>query len=66
MNDLTEAEIQALAKAAGVAIPPHLIAEVGYSLNGWLEALENINPPGLDTVEALPIIIPPSAGRGGS
>jgi hypothetical protein len=66
MNDLTESEILALAKAAGVAIPPHLIAEVGYSLNGWLEALENIDLPGLDAVEPLPIVMPPAAGQGGS
>lgn len=58
MADLTEAEILTLARAAGVAIPPELVAEVGYSLNGVLEALDNIDIPGLDEIEPLPIIIP--------
>ena len=62
MADLTESEILALAQAAGVTIPPHLLAEVGYSLNGLLEALEGIDVPGLDEVEPLPIVIPTSAG----
>jgi hypothetical protein len=58
MADLTETEIQALAKAAGVTIPQHLVTEVGYSLNGLLEALDNVDIPGLDGVEPLPIVIP--------
>ncbi len=58
MADLSEAEILTLAKAAGVTIPAHLVAEVGYSLNGLLEALDEINPPGLERVEPLPIVLP--------
>jgi hypothetical protein len=58
MADLTESEIQALAKAAGVTIPQRLVTEVSYSLNGLLEALDNIDMPGLDEVEPLPIVIP--------
>ena len=58
MADLTEAEILTLARAAGVTIPPALVAEVGYSLNGVLEALANIDVPGLDEIEPLPIILP--------
>ncbi|MFQ6029046.1 MAG: hypothetical protein ACE5Q6_16320 [Dehalococcoidia bacterium] len=61
MSDLTDAEIQILAKAAGVEIPPHLVTEVGYSLNGLLEVLDRIEVPGLDQVEALPIILPPNS-----
>ena len=30
MADLTDVEILALARAAGVTIPPELVAEVGY------------------------------------
>lgn len=66
MPDLTEAEILALAKAAGVTVPPHLVTEVGYSLNGLLEALDNIDLSGLDAVEPLPIVIPPHSGQGGT
>ena len=58
MADLTEEEILTLARAAGVTIPPTLVAEVGYSLNGVLEALANIDVPGLDEIEPLPIILP--------
>ena len=63
MVDLTDTEILALAQAAGVSIPPGLVAEVGYSLNGLLEALENADVPGLEEIEPLPIIIPPSPPR---
>ena len=62
MPDLTDVDILTLARAAGVTIPPELIAEVGYSLNGVLEALESADIPGLDQIEPLPIILPkPSA-----
>jgi len=60
MADLTPAEILALAKAAKVAIPQALLPEVAYSLNGLLEALDQIDVPGLDEVEPLPIILPPT------
>ena len=56
MPDLTDEDIQTLARAAGVTIPPELVAEVGYSLNGVLEALDSIEIPGLDEIEPLPII----------
>ncbi len=62
MADLTDTDILALARAAGVTIPPELVAEVGYSLNGLLEALDNIDAPGLAEIEPLPIILPPSRG----
>ena len=58
MPDLTDEDIQTLARAAGVTIPQELLAEVGYSLNGVLEALDNIDIPGLDEIEPLPIIRP--------
>ena len=58
MPDLTDSDIQTLARAAGVTIPPELVAEVGYSLNGVLEALENMDIPGLEEIEPLPIILP--------
>ena len=62
MADLTDTEIMALARAAGVTIPPELLAEVGYSLNGLLEALGNIEVPGLEEIEPLPIILPHTPG----
>ena len=58
MADLSESEIRALAKAAGVEIPEHLLAEVGFSLNGLLETLENISAPDWEQMEPLPIVLP--------
>jgi len=66
MADLSEQEILVLAKASGVTIPPTLVTEVGYSLNGLLEALDKIDVPGLDEAEPLPIVVPPASGQGGS
>ena len=62
MPDLTDDDILTLARAVGVTIPTDLVAEVGYSLNAVLEALDNIEIPGIDEIEPLPIILstPPS------
>ena len=64
MTHLTDADITTLAKATGITIPPHLLTEVGHSLNGLLQALERIDVPELDEVEPLPIIIPPAPHAG--
>jgi hypothetical protein len=64
MADLTDMEILTLAKAAGVSIPPELLTEVGYNLNGLLETLSRIEVPGLDEIEALPILMPPTSQSG--
>ena len=58
MADLSESEIRALAKAAGVEIPEHLLTEVGYSLNGLLETLEKIPATDWEQLEPLPIVLP--------
>ena len=59
MADLTKDEIRALGHAVGLEIQDPELTEVMYSLNALLEALDQINPPGLDDVEPLPIILPP-------
>ncbi len=59
MAELTQAEVMVLAKASDVNIPPELLPEVTISLNGLLSALDQVDLPGLDWVEPLPIIIPP-------
>ena len=61
MADLTKEEIRALGHAVGLEIEEPELTEVMYSLNAILEALDELNPPGLDDVEPLPIIIPPPA-----
>ena len=58
MADLSESEIRALAKAAGLEFPEHLLTEVGYSINGLLETLEKISVPDWEQLEPLPIIVP--------
>lgn len=59
MVDLNRDEIKAMGKAVGLEIEEPELTEVMYSLNALLEALDGINPPGLEDVEPLPIILPP-------
>jgi Asp-tRNA(Asn)/Glu-tRNA(Gln) amidotransferase C subunit len=59
MPDLTKDEVRAMGHAVRLEIKEPELTEVTYSLNAILEALDQINPPGLDSVEPLPIIIPP-------
>ncbi len=58
MADLTKEEVIALGHAVGLEIQDPDLTEVTYSLNALLEALDGINPPGLENVEPLPIILP--------
>ena len=59
MADLTKEEVVALGHAVGLEIHDSDLTEVTYSLNALLEALDAINPPGLENIEALPIILAP-------
>ncbi len=58
MADLIRDEIRGLGRAVGLEIEEPELTEVMYSLNALLEAMDRINPPGLDLVEPLPIILP--------
>ena len=58
MADLTKDEVRALGHAVGLEIQDPELTEVTYSLNALLEALDAINPPGLENIEPLPIILP--------
>ena len=60
MADLTKEEVIALGHAVGLEIQEPDLTEVAYSLNALLQSLDQINPPGLDSVEPLPIILPPN------
>ena len=60
MADLSKDEVKALGHAVGLEIQDPELTEVMYSLNALLESLDQINPPGLDSVEPLPIILPPN------
>ena len=59
MKELTKEKVQGLGHAVGLEIQDPELTEVTYSLNALLEDLEHINPPGLEKVEPLPILLPP-------
>ena len=61
MEDLTKEQVTALGRAVNLDIPDPELTEVTYNINALLQALDGINPPSLDTIEPLPIILPPSS-----
>ncbi|MDP6451770.1 MAG: hypothetical protein QF898_00550 [SAR202 cluster bacterium] len=56
MPELNNDEIRALAKAVGLEIPDSDIADVNYSLNAIIEAMDSVDVEGLNAVEPLAII----------
>ena len=60
MQELTKDEVRGLGHAVGLDIQDPELTEVTYSLNALLEDLAHMNPPGLDKIEPLPILLPPS------
>jgi hypothetical protein len=58
MADLTQSEVKSLGRAVGLELEEPLLTEVAYNLNALGELLDDVNPPGLDQVEPLPIITP--------
>jgi hypothetical protein len=59
MTELTKEEVRGLGHAVGLEIQDPELTEVTYSLNALLEDLDHMNPPGLEKVEPLPILLPP-------
>jgi hypothetical protein len=59
MQELTKEEVRGLGHAVGLDIQDPELTEVTYSLNALLEDLDRMNPPGLETVEPVPILLPP-------
>ena len=57
MEDLTNPEIQALGRAVGLDIQEPELTEVAYSLNAILEMMDEIEVPGVNAVEPLPLIL---------
>ena len=62
MDDLTKEQVTALGRAVGLDIKDPELTEITYNINALLQALDDINPPGLDAIEPLPIVLPPSSG----
>jgi hypothetical protein len=60
MKEWTTDEVRGVGHAVELAIQDPELTEVTYSLKALLEDLDHMNPPGLDTVEPLPILLPPS------
>lgn len=58
MADLTKEEVKSLGKAAGLDLQEPHLTEVTYNINALKELLDDLNPPGFDEVEPLPIIHP--------
>ena len=58
MKDLTNSEIQALGHAVGLEIEEPELTEVVHSLNAMLEMMDELEIPGVNAVEPLPLILP--------
>ena len=58
MADLSQDEVQNLARAVGLSLDGPLLTEVTYNLNALKDLLESVEIPGLEQVEPLPIIPP--------
>ncbi|MEC7914528.1 MAG: hypothetical protein VX917_07020 [Chloroflexota bacterium] len=56
MSELNEDEIRGLAKAVNIEIQDSDITDISYSLNAMLEAIDSINPEGINAVEPLSLI----------
>ena len=56
MPDLTQAEVAALASAAGLPVTPEDLVEVTYRLNAFLEALAPLGALPLEAVEPVPFL----------
>ena len=54
MPDLTQAEVAALASAAGLPMTPEDLVEVTHRLNAFLEALAPLAALPLEAVEPVP------------
>jgi hypothetical protein len=63
MADLSNTEVQSLARAVGLEIEEPLLSEVAYNLNALRELIEEVSLPALDQVEPLPIILPDGRSR---
>ena len=58
MEELSNGDVQALGRAVGLDIQEPELTQVAHSLNAILESLAEIDLPGLNLVEPLPIHAP--------
>ena len=57
MEDLTNLEVKALGRAVGLDIQEPELTEVTHSLNAILDMMDEIDLPGVNAVEPLPLIL---------
>ena len=62
MSDLTNQEVKALGKAVGLDLRDPELTQVAHSLNAILEAMDEIQIPGVNSEEPLPLVIPALEG----
>ena len=60
MEDLTNLEVKALGRAVGLDVQEPELTEVVHSLNAILDMMDEIELPGVNAVETLPLILPQS------
>ena len=58
MTDLSKDDVKSMGKAVGLDIQDTDLSEVTEVLNAIIEAIDDIDVPGLESVEPLPIILP--------
>ena len=56
MPELNDDDIRILGKAVNLNIEDSDITDVKHSLNAMSEAIESINPEGINGIEPLPVI----------
>ena len=62
MAELSNEDIRVLGRAVGLDIGEPEVSHVAHSLNAMIEAIDEIDVPGMNDVEPLPIILPPKEG----
>jgi hypothetical protein len=62
MDQLSLSDIQALGRSVDLNIQEPDLTQVAHSLNALLEMMAEIDAPGLNWVEPLPIILPDQEG----
>ncbi len=59
MSVLSNEDIRVLGRAVGIEIGEPEVSHVAHSLNALVEGINEIDVPGMNDVEPLPIILPP-------
>ena len=62
MAELSNEDIKVLGRAVGLDIGDDEVSHVTHSLNAIIEGIDEIDVPGMNDVEPLPIILPPKEG----